>query len=84
MERLRKNTTPDPQREIIERYCSEARQLLEQASTEEEALAIRSRVCGRLAQECESSLVLGATETYVDGLIGRMWQVHAKGATKDA
>jgi len=78
MERLKKNMPPDPQREVIERYCSEARQLLNQASTEEEALAIRLRVCSRLAQECESSLVMGATETYVDELIRRRWRGPAK------
>jgi len=79
MERLRPRTMLDPQQEIIERYCAEARELLENASSREQALAIRTRVCTRLAQECDSSLILEATQTYVDRVIQRMWKKSGKG-----
>lgn len=74
MERLTTSTSPDPHQEIIERYCVEARQLLDQARSHEEALAIRARVCARLAQECESPLILDATQSYVDRVIRQVWQ----------
>lgn len=74
MERLRPRVTPDPQQEIIERYCEEARRLLGATASREEALALKARVCSQLARECESPLILDATQTYVDRLIRTMWE----------
>ncbi len=74
MEPLKARLVSDPQGEIIERYCAEARQLLDQAHSHEDALAIRARVCSQLAQECESPLILNATQSYVDRVIQGMWQ----------
>jgi hypothetical protein len=74
MERLKQSTIPDPQQEVIERYCAEARKLLDQACSEEEAIAIGTRMCSRLAQECDSTLILDATQSYVDRMIQTMWK----------
>jgi hypothetical protein len=74
MERLKNRTIPDPQEEIVERYCAEARHLLDQATSREEAVAIRARVCSQLARECDSALILDATQSYVDRVIQKMWK----------
>ncbi|MBP1649302.1 MAG: hypothetical protein H6Q30_2747, partial [Bacteroidetes bacterium] len=37
MERLKIRAFPDPQQDIIERYCAEAKQLLDRATSEAEA-----------------------------------------------
>jgi hypothetical protein len=79
MERLRTGLSPDSQGQIIERYCAEARELLKNATSREQALAIRTRVCSQLAQECDSSLILDATQTYVDRVIQDMWKKSGKG-----
>jgi hypothetical protein len=79
MERLRTRALPDPQEELIERYCAEARHLLDQATSEEEALAIRTRVCAQLAQECDSPLIFDATQMYVDRVIQNLWQKQKRG-----
>ncbi len=79
MERLKTRPIPDSQSEMIERYCAEARQLLDQAGSREEALAIRTRVCSQLARECGSPLILDATQSYVDQVIRQMWNESAKG-----
>ncbi len=73
MEHIVAPPMPDLQEEIIERYCTEARQLLLQAASREEALAIRTRVCSKLAQECGSLLILDATHSYIDQVILEMW-----------
>ena len=74
MERLKHRTIPDLQQEVIQRYCAEARQLLDQAASEEEAVEIRARVCSRLARECDSSLIMDATQSYVDQIIEGKWK----------
>jgi hypothetical protein len=73
MERLKIRAFPDPQQDIIERYCAEAKQLLDRATSEAEAQAIRTRVCSQLAHECDSPLIMDATKKYVDQVIQRMW-----------
>lgn len=64
---------PDPQRELVDEYCSEARQLLENARDRDEAMAIAERVCARFAGQCGSSLVLAATRTYIDKVVQEKW-----------
>jgi hypothetical protein len=80
MERLKARTMSDPQQQIIERYCAEARELIDNATSREQALAIRARICAQLAQECESSLILEATQTYVDRVIQDLWKKSDKEA----
>jgi hypothetical protein len=80
MERLNKVRT-DPQQELIGRYCEEVRKLLDNASSREEALAIKARVCSQLARECESPLILDATRSYVDRVILNMWEEPNRGNT---
>jgi hypothetical protein len=65
----RPGTFPDPQRELIDEYCSEARQLLEHARDRDEAMQIAERVCARFAGHCRSSLVLAATRAYVERVL---------------
>ncbi|RPH34870.1 hypothetical protein EHM92_07265 [bacterium] len=79
MERFKTRIVPDPQEEIIERYCAEARRMLDRAGSREEALAVRVRLCSQLAQECESTLILDATQSYVDRVIHSMWSDPGKG-----
>ena len=74
MERLTVRASPDVQEEIIQRYCAEAQRLLDRASSEDEALSIRARVCSQLARECDSPLILDATRTYVDRVIREIWR----------
>jgi tRNA U34 2-thiouridine synthase MnmA/TrmU len=81
MEHLKSRNIPDTQEEVIERYCAEARQLLEQATSREEALAIRERVCSQLSRECESALILDATQMYVDQVIHMTWNKRNEGDT---
>lgn len=73
MERLKMRVFPDPQQDIIERYCAEAQQLLDRATSEAEAQAIRTSVCSQLAQECDSPLIMDATKKYVDHVIQTRW-----------
>jgi len=82
MERVKASTTLDPQQEIIERYCAEARELISNAASREEALAVRTRLCTQLAQECSSSLILDATQTYVDRVIQNLWKQPEKGTNE--
>lgn len=79
MERMRARTISDPQQELIERYCAEARELIGNATSREQAIAIRTRLCTQLAQECNSSLILDATQTYVDRVIQNLWDKPEKG-----
>ena len=69
-------TFPDPQRELIDEYCSEARQLLEHARDRAEAMLIAERVCARFAGQCRSNLVLAATRAYIDGVMQERWGDH--------
>ncbi len=69
MELLRWGPLPDPQQKLIEQSCSEARKLLDRARSKEEAIEVKKRICLQLAEECDSLLVLDATQTYVDGII---------------
>lgn len=83
MERLRTRVLHDPQGEVIERFCAEARRLLGQAHSREEALAIRARVCSKLARETDSPLILDATQTYVDRVIREKWlKAHREEETR--
>ncbi len=79
MERIKTRNIPDTQEEVIERYCAEARQLLDQATSREEALAIRERVCSQLSRECDSALILDATQLYVDQVIHKTWNKRKEG-----
>jgi hypothetical protein len=79
MERVKARPALDPQQEIIERYCGEARELISNASSREQAVAIRTRLCTQLAQECNSSLILDATQTYVDRVIQNLWNIPERG-----
>jgi hypothetical protein len=74
MERLTDKAFLAPQEEIIKRYCAEARELLTRASSKEQALAIRAKICSQLALECDSPLILDATQTYADRLIQSIWK----------
>jgi hypothetical protein len=69
----RTGTFPDPQTEVIDKYCSEARALIERAHDRDEALTIMERECARFAEECGSSLVLAATRQYIGKLIQQKW-----------
>lgn len=64
---------PDPQRELIDKYCSEARELIAGAHGRDEALAIMERECARFSRECRSSLVLAATREYIGNLVQQTW-----------
>jgi hypothetical protein len=74
MERLKATTLHDPAEKLLEKYCAEARQLVNRAESEEEALEIRKRLCARFAQECSSELIMNATQTYIDDVIRRIWE----------
>jgi hypothetical protein len=64
---------PDPQRELVKEYCSEARQLLKSARDWDEAKAIAERVCARFSSQCESSLVLTVTHAYIEKVLQEEW-----------
>ncbi len=65
---------PDPSGDMIQGYCAEARQLIGQSGTREEALKVKEDLCSRFAAACGSSLVLQATTVYIDDLIERTWR----------
>lgn len=74
MERLKATAFHDPANDLLQMYCAEAQELIDQAKSEEEAREIRQRLCARFAQECSSDLILNATQTYIDNIIRRIWE----------
>ncbi len=69
----KKILVPDPQGNIVEEVCGEAREMLDTAADRTEAERIAREFCTRLKSRCESSLLVGAAREYLTDLIARRW-----------
>jgi hypothetical protein len=75
METLVKHPSTDAQGELLKQYCSEAESLIRSATTIAEAKKLGEQVCSKFQQECESTLVVNATRTFIDDIINRIFKV---------
>jgi hypothetical protein len=73
MEELNRFERSDPQRQLLDRYCEEARASILGARDRATALRRKAELCDRFGRECSSNLVIRATREYIDGLITEKW-----------
>jgi hypothetical protein len=74
MERTTFQRVSNPQLDRIEEYCAKAHALLDTARDRKEALWFKDLMCSQFAAECQSSLVLAATNAYIEQVIRQRWE----------
>ncbi len=73
MEEILRIAQPDPQLELVARYCREAGDLLAGTLDSVSAARVRDTLCDRFARECQSPLVVHAAREFMTHLIHRRW-----------
>jgi hypothetical protein len=63
----------DLQSDLVRRYCGDADAMIREAATMEQAESIGEEICGKLARECSSELVVNASRAYVKDIIHKRW-----------
>jgi hypothetical protein len=64
------------QRELIERYCSEIKEIILKTESLFDAQNIASEQCEKFELLCESSVIQKAMRKYVDDIINERWGIH--------
>ena len=62
------------QDKLIQQYCEEAASLLASAQDFDTAVRLKDVLCERFRKECDSALVVTATERYIDDLFKQRWE----------
>jgi len=65
------------QHSLLQKYCTDAEETIAKAPNPAAARALRDELCSRFATECDSELVIHATRTYIDQIIGARWKEQA-------
>jgi hypothetical protein len=73
MERLNIVQRSDPQQQLLDRYCMEARTLILSANDRATALQRKEELCSRFGKECASPLLVHATREFIERLIRDRW-----------
>jgi hypothetical protein len=63
----------EKQEELIRKYCAEADSVLAGAPDYDSAMRLKESLCKRFQNECDSSLVVAATNLHLDNLLKRRW-----------
>lgn len=63
----------EKQEELIRKYCAEAASVLAGAPDYDSALRLKESLCKRFQNECDSSLVVAATNLHLDSLLKEQW-----------
>ena len=73
MEKLNIIQRSDPQQQLVDHYCAEARTSILGATDRDAAVQRKEELCERFGRECSSPLVIRATREFIDSLIRDRW-----------
>ncbi len=69
---------PDAQMVLLDRFCNEAKSLIAQATSIDEAEKRKKTLCEKFERECSSRLVINAARNFVDNLLTTRWDKDLK------